>query len=405
MPEGGPSIREAISSAMKSDSSGGSAIATDSGGSAPQSQAPAPAADTSGAPQVTPSTLGGSEIPMGQDIGVQGRGPTRDPSGKFQAKAPTDPAIKPAPGAPAPKSPDPAAPQGEAPAGPPILLPHGWAKEHNEVWSTLPRKTQEVIEKREKERTSALFQERSKYQAALKNFDALNQVLQPRAPQLAVGGGAPAVIGRLFALSDAAERDPTGFVQWFAKERGIDLASLAAGSSQQAPVDPTVKALQDQLARQGRVISELGNTFRGTAEARESESQNAMLQTIDRWSLEKEADGSLKRPYFERLETEVLTILPLITKEMPTASPTERLEAAYDRAVYLHPETREAVTKMAQAKRDAEENTKRVKATEAAKLAGVSIGGSTAPNAGRVPPKTVGAALRQAVAEAKGRAA
>lgn len=401
MPEGGPSIREAISSAMTSAGS-----SADSAGAAPASSpSPAPAPAPSGADQVTPSTLGGKEVPAGSDSGVAGKGPTRAPDGKFLPKGPADPAQQ-APAALEAKSPDPAVKQEDASASaPPILMPSGWGKENAEVWKQLPRPLQEVVEKREKDRDRALHQERSRLQTSLRNFDALNQVLQPRSQQLAIGGGAPAVIGRLFALSDAAEQNPAGFIQWFAKERGLDLASLAAGSQQAAPVDPNTKALTDRLARTERALMELGRTHQTTAQARESEAQGQMLQTIEKWAGETEGDGSLKRPYFERLENQVLALLPLVHQEMPTASPTERLEAAYDRAVYAHPETRQAVHQMAEAKRVAEENRKRAEATQAAKLAGTSIGGGTAPNAGSVPLKSVGAELRRVRDQLKGRAA
>lgn len=404
MPEGGPSIRDAISSAMTSAGSGGSPA--DSAGSASgPSSAPAPAAAPSGTDQVTPSTIGGTEIPTGQDTGNAGKGPVRASDGKFAPKGPTDPAQQ-APAALPAKSPDPAAkPEDASASAPPILMPSGWGKENAEVWKALPRNLQEVVEKREKDRDRALHQERNKLQVQLKNFDALGQVIQPRAREMAMGGGPAAYIGRLLALNDAANENPLGFAHWFLKQNGIDPASLAAGSQQTAPVDPNVKALQDQIARQNRVITELGNRFQGTAQARETEAQTAMLQTIDRWAGETEQDGTLKRPYFERLEPQILALLPIVQQEMPTASPTERLEAAYDRAVYAHPETRSAVQQMAEAKRVAEDNAKRAKAVEAAKLAGTSIGGSTAPNAGSVPLKSVGAELRRVRDQLKGRAA
>lgn len=391
-----PSIRDSIASAISS-----SAVDTSSApSSAPVDSSPAPEAAPSSEPI---ATLGAPSIAAGSDSSSPVKG-ARGADGKFQAKTATDPA-QPVLGAAPPKTPDPAAKPEDVAEGPPILMPNGWGKEHADIWPTLPRKTQEVIEKRERERDRALHQERNKIQTSLRQLDAVNQVLQPRAQQLALGGGAPAVLGRLFALSDAAEQNPQGFIQWFAKERGIDLGSLAAGSAPAAPVDPHIKSLQDQLAQTRRALSEVGNYVRGGAQQQEAAAQGAMLKTIETWAAEPDESGSLKRPYFERLEPQILALLPIVSQEMPGASPTERLEAAYDRAVYAHPETRQAVQKMAEQKRVAEEQRKAAAAAQAARMAGTSITGSSAPNAGRVPLKSVGAELRRVVAERRGAAA
>lgn len=394
-----PSIRDSIASAIQSTSA---ATGPDAGAS-PVAPAGSEAPAHSSAESVTPSTLGGKEIPSGQDSGVAGKGPTRSPDGKFLAKGPADPAQQ-APAALKPNTPDPIAKPEDAP-GAPILMPSGWGKENAEVWKQLPRNLQEVVEKREKDRDRALHQERNKIQTQLRNFDALNQVIQPRSREMALGGGPAAVIGRLFALNDAANENPAGFVQWFAKQNGIDLASLVAGSSQQAPVDPQYQTLQNELAQTKRALLELGNTVRGGVQTRESEQQNAMLQTIDKWSQEKEADGSPKRPYFDRLEGHILALLPNARSANPTGSPTDWLNDAYEAAVYANPETRQAVQQQERAKAEAKQRADAVKAAEAARTAGASISGGTAPNAGSVPLKSVGAELRRVAAMQKGRAA
>jgi hypothetical protein len=400
MPGEAPSIRESIASAIQSTSA---APGPDAGASQVSSPTGSEAPALSQAEPV--STLGGKEIPTGQDSGVSGKGPTRSPDGKFQAKAPADPANPVSTDA-KPKSPDPAVkPEDATASAAPILPPSGWGKDVKAEWSSLPRPVQAEIEKREKDRDRALHQERNKIQVQLKNFDALSQVIQPKAREMAIAGGPAAYIGRLFALNDAANENPTGFLQWFAKQNGIDLASLAAGSQQQAPVDPTVKALQDQLARQQRVIQELGNTVRGGVQTRETEAQSAMLSTIDKWSKETEADGSPKRPYFERLEDEVLALLPRAKAANPSGSPVELLNDAYERAVYANPDTRAALEQQRETKAAAERQRKAVEAAAAARTAGAGISGSSAPNAGSVPLKSVGAELRRVAALHKGRAA
>lgn len=395
----GPSVREAIQGALSSAASTASPAPSPSSETSAPASSPAPVSET--APK---STLNGPSIPTdGNDAGSPVKGPNRSADGKFQAKAPTDAPLAPSADA-QPKSPD-LTEKPKDDGSPPILAPNGWGKDVKADWSTLPRAVQTEIEKREKDRDRALHQAQSKFQTQLRNFDAVNRVLQPRAQQFALNGGPAAYLDRLLTLNDAADQNPTAFVHWFAKQKGLDLNSLVAGTQSQAPVDPTVQALQNELASTKRALLEIGNHVRGSSQARENEAQGTMLQTIEKWSQEKDEGGNFKRPYFERLEEDVLTLLPRVKAMNPGASPTEWLDAAYESAVYANSETRSAVQKMADQKRFADEAKAKAKAAEQARITGTSIAGSTAPNAGSVPAKSIREGLQRALEAQRGRAA
>lgn len=393
----GPSVREAIQGAMTS----ASAAASPSPVPSPEPTA-APSTDTT-TTTAPPSTLKSPSIPTtGNDMGSPVKGRDRAADGKFQAKAADPVAVSDV----QPKSPDPAPKKEDGGDLPPILPPSTWGKDAKVEWSSIPRSAQVEIERREKDRDRALHQERSRIQTVMRRYDALEQVIGPRRNAFAAQGLDDArAVAQLLALSDSANADPAGFVQWFAKQRGLDLASLVAGPQSQAPQDPRYSTLLDRYGRLERVVSEMGNRLQTTAQTRDAQDQQAMVATIERWATEADDKGTPKRPYFERLEPEIMAQLQILAPTMQTASPTEKLEAAYERAVYANPETRQAVQAQAEARRRQEEQAKAVKAAEAARTAGVGITGGTAPNAGSVPPKTVGEGLRRALADAKARAA
>jgi hypothetical protein len=400
MPGESPSIRDSIRGAIDSAASTASAAS-----SPPPSDVSTPAPVQSDAPPAPVSTLKSPSIPATTDAGSPLKDRARTPDGKFQAKGPTDPA-SPVSADAQPKTPDPALKKEDGGDMPPILPPSTWGKDAKVEWSTLPRSAQAEIERREKDRDRALHQERSRIQNVMRRYEALDRVIGPRQQAFAAQGLDEArAVAQLFALSDSANADPAGFVQWFAKQRGLDLASLVAGNQSQAPEDPRYQALTSELSSVKKAMMELGRTHQNTVQSREQAEQSAMVQTIERFAQETDEKGAPKRPYFDRLEPYIMAQLSVLREEMPAASPTEKLEAAYERAVYANPETRQAVTAQAEARRRAEEQAKAAKAAEAARVAGAGITGGTAPSGSSVPPKSIREGLVRAMEAQKSRAA
>lgn len=394
------SLREALTRNVEAASSSGDDAGGSSQGVTNSSiSPPSSASDSAPATETTTTQPAASEAPKTGDR-------PRGSDGKFAkpdaGSSQTPPAVGET------KTPDPAAkPTDAAPdTGAPVLPPRGWGKETHEDWKALPRKLQERVVQRETERDRYLNQETAKVKQSQTYYAQLHEVLGPRTQDLIArfGGVAPAV-ARLFQLSDAADRAPEDFIKWLAKGRGIDLASLVAGAPEPAAVDPHYAAMQAELGQVKQALLGFGKTFQTNAQAQEQQAQKATLQAISRWAGETEADGTAKRPYFDRLEPYIHAVLPRIIEDNPGLSQADTLQAAYDAAVHANPETRQAVMTQAENKRLAEEHTKRARATQQAQLAGSGITGSTAPTGGSVPPKTVREGLERNLAKAMGRVA
>lgn len=94
----------------------------------------------------------------------------------------------------------------------------------------------------------------SRHAQERKKYEAIDAVLEPQRNLLRANYGDEAKgLQQLFALSDFASKDPRGFVQWFAQQRGIDLRGL--NQQPQQAVDPTINALQQQIAQLTQHIS------------------------------------------------------------------------------------------------------------------------------------------------------
>jgi hypothetical protein len=120
-----------------------------------------------------------------------------------------------------------------------------------------------------------------------------------------------------------------------AQQFGIDLRYLTQaaveqqGQPQQQPQqfrDPRVDQL---LAHQQRQEQQ-----RTQREAQETES------TVTRWMNEQDAQGNPKREYLGDVINEMSALVPQIRQNDPTLTHGQALDAAYDRAIWAHPEIR-----------------------------------------------------------------
>lgn len=402
----GESVRETLERTVAATSSGAGA---DPGGSPSPS---APASAPAPAPASAPSGVTGATIPASnassQPPAIEAPKPgalVRGADGKFVKPDAGSPQAPPAEGQ--TKAPDSTAPgkDGAPDTGAPILPPATWGKEARVDWATLPRPVQAELERVQKGRDRLFQQERQRLAQVQQGYTQLDQVIGPRREALIAQGGVVPTIARLFQLSDYAAQNPGAFIQWMAKDRGIDLAQLVAGTPPAPAVDPQFQTMQQKLDQLQGVVMQLGGAMRGNAQTQETQAQTATLQAIQRWAAEADADGQPKRPYFERLENHVNILLPQVYADNPGISGADALQAAYDQAVYAHPETRQAITQQAENKRLAATRQAAQKAAEQAQLAGSSITGSTAPTGGSVPAKTVGEELRRVIAAKRGMAA
>lgn len=247
----------------------------------------------------------------------------RDERGRFAATQSAEAA--PVTAAPAKETTDRAEPVAAttAPSTAPVIgPPPGWSAESKAAFAQLPASIQADVLKREKEVSDGFAQK----SAELKRYEALESVIGPRRTVLAAQYGSEAQgVQTLFALSDYAEKDPQGFVRWYAQQRGIDLASLAgtpAGQLDQPQLDPPVAAIQQRLEA-------IDQRLTAADRAEQARQQAALESQIATFS----ADPAHK--YFESVRQDMAALM--------SGGRAKDMQDAYDQAVYANPTTRALV--------------------------------------------------------------
>lgn len=204
----------------------------------------------------------------------------------------------------------------------------------------------------------------------LRGHEGIGSIVGPRVQAWAEAGWRPEqALHQLLELSDFAGSDPVNFVQWFASQHGLDLASL---NDDYVPPDPNVTRLEQRLAS-------IEQGFANRQNEEQSRLHNDTVSSVRQFAQEVGADGVALRPFFAEVSNDLMQLLPGIVNANPNMSNSDKLQLAYDRAVWANPGTRQKLLEQQQAAR-AEEARQRV---AKARNAGASITG--APNDGVTP--------------------
>lgn len=281
----------------------------------------------------------------------------RDEKGRFLKKEATTEAVvaKPAEAAKAQEQ------QAQAQEIPP---PISWRAEEKEAFKALPKPVQETIARREAEREKAWNRSQMEVSQYRRKYQELDSVLAPLEETWARNGlTAGAVIRNFVAWQKHLDTNPQQALAELAQSYGISPETIGQAAPQ---IDPTISHLQQQ-------IQQLQQALTTREQSEEQAYMGQVEQGISMFAEEKGADGKPLRPYFNDIYQDMLPIAQALKQANPTASPTEILAAAYDRAVYANPSIRERVIQerlaAEQAKRIADAKTK----ANAARTAGGSL--------------------------------
>jgi hypothetical protein len=170
----------------------------------------------------------------------------------------------------------------------------------------------------------------------------MRQVIEPYRMLIESEGGTPE---RAVAdLMRTAAIFRTGSVQQkyqavaeIAQQFGIDLRYLSQAATEQQGQVP--QGQQPQQFRDPRVDQLLAqqNADRQANTARE---QQQTESTVTRWMNEQDAQGNPKRPYLGDVINEMSALVPQLRQNDPTLTHGQALDAAYERAIWAHPEIR-----------------------------------------------------------------
>jgi hypothetical protein len=299
-------------------------------------------------------------------------GVNRDEKGQF---APKDPAAQAAPVDPnaqvAPVDPN------AKPSAVPV--PAGLSPQEAQIFNSLPAELQTSFA-----RTMETLNEKA---TRFAGYEAIEQMIAPRRQPWALNGMTDTqAINQLLALSDFAAEKPMEFVQYFIQQRGLDAEEIVFGAE---PIDPTVQALQQQVA-------DLTQQLTGVTTQQQQAAHNGIVNEIISFGTETGADGALLRPYFDELGNSVLPFVQAVMSAHPEWTRAQVLQEAYDRACWGTPSVRAKMQAASDTAASAARLAEQQEAAKRARAAGSSLP-TGVPQGGNTPNNVQGGSLRDTI--------
>lgn len=286
--------------------------------------------------------------------------PERGADGRFR-KGP-----KPAKAAPEPVAETPAEPPAEGqPQRDTARAPSTWRPTARAEWTKLPPAVQAEIHRREADFMAG----QSQLLPDAKFGKDIRQVVEPYRMLIESEGGTPESAVQELLRTAAVLRTGTTQQKYqtmaaIAQRYGVDLRAFAPRPAQAGQQPPGAAPQVPQQFRDPRV-DELLSRMNQDVQQRQAAEQRTVEDVASRWMNEADAEGNPKRPYVADVIQEMTAMIPHIKAADPTLTHAQALEAAYERAIWAHPEIRTLLQQEQQAAataKSAAENQRRVEA-------------------------------------------
>jgi hypothetical protein len=234
--------------------------------------------------------------------------------------------------------------------------PASWSATAKALWGDLPPEVRAEAHRLERDAQRLVARNATEK----RQYEGLEQILGPRRQRLAAMYGSEArALEQLFALSDFAEKDPQGFLKYFAQQRGLNLASMNQGFQ---PLDPNTAALHQQI-----------QALNGKIQQSETQQQAAERQQVER--LYQAFANDPKNIYFNDVREDMADLLD--------SGAARDFEDAYNKAIWANPATRErlfserAKAESEKRQKEAEQAAKEAKRVQATNVATKGVRGSS----------------------------
>ncbi len=191
----------------------------------------------------------------------------------------------------------------------------------------------------------------------------------------------------LAAAQSMLDQNPVEGLKRIAASYGVNLSTLAGQAAEgSAPSQPDIASLVRQAVMP--YVAPIQERW----QTEEQQRKQSSVSLIDQFAAEPGHE------HYAALESEILAVLPLVQQAKPGATQKEWLQEAYDRAVYVNPQTRASIL----AAREAEAEAKRVADATAraakARRAGSSVTGTPNGQAASEPKDSLRAEIEAAFA-------
>jgi hypothetical protein len=245
----------------------------------------------------------------------------------------------------------------EAAAGAKLEAPTHWPAPARELFAKQPPEVRSFLLERHKAMEADYTKKMQELAPVRRLNDVLDEGFKPYDDEMRkLGVTRDQALRELLGAHHRWKSDPQEYIRWVAGVSGIDLKNLVEGAAAADPAgeSPTVKALRAEI---DGLKAQVGQ-FSG---AHAQQQQNAQLSEVTKFAEEKDAQGNLKRPYFDEVAKEMTALLK-------NGVATD-LQDAYDRAIHANPTTRARVLAASQAEQRAKDEADRKAKAEAARKA------------------------------------
>jgi len=237
-----------------------------------------------------------------------------------------------------------------------IEAPKGWSAEAKAEFGKLSPAVQQAVLKRESEIDAGGARWSEEKRTLLSHFEPVRAISERHKVHPAEA------IKRLAAATDFLDSDPEGFIRWVVKDRGIDLAKLAATPATEQPQRPQADPVVAQVLSE---INSLKSRF-------EQQDQASVLSEIDRFRASLPENN-----HFDQVRVKMGQLMAINAQMGEPMT----LQEAYDQAVWALPDIRNQL--LASQNATAEAARKAREQADKAKRGAISINGG--PSTASVP--------------------
>ena len=289
-------------------------------------------------------------------------------------------------------------------------MPKAWKQDYAPKWEALDPDLANFVADQEARREQDVLVGVEKYRGLSQYAEGLRDVIAPREQALAQQYGSAAHgIKALFEISDAASQNPAGFIQWFARQRGIDLRSLVPAQPGQQPQDPNApqgQALPDltpfiQQAIQpfAQRTMAMEQQMQQYQQERQQAEASQREQAVNTFFSEADATGAIKYPLDDDAMDAFAQRVKFLRSNNPDWDYRRVLEKSYEELTWTSESLRSKRLEADAKRKEAETKERVARELAAKKAAAVSVKGApgTSP-AASIDPSNRRAVIERAVA-------
>lgn len=283
-------------------------------------------------------------------------------------------------------------------------MPKAWKQDFAPKWDSLDPEMANFLAEQEARREQEVLAGVEKYRGLSQYSEGLRGVIAPHEQMLSQQYGSVSNgIKALFDLSDSAAQNPAGFIQWFARQRGIDLRALVpqqqqmqdpnAPQGQQMPdLTPFIQQAIQPFAQKTIAIEQQLQQYQQERQQSESSQRE---QAVNSFFSEADESGGLKFPLDDDAMDSFATRVRFLRSENPDWDYRKVLEKSYEELTWTSESLRTKRLEADSKRRDKETKEKAAQQVAAKKAAAVSVKGAP----GTSPAAPIDPSNRRAVIE------